>query len=182
MSNATGEFEIASLSKRSIRLSRSDTSTSTSARKLLTEEVKPLEFTLRFADGASLAVSVQGSGWEPSSWWRTFDAIKRLTSLPTDWDSYGGESLDVRAVRRSLGLFPVFVRPDVPDPTVVPTRNGGLQFEWHRAGIDLEIKVSPTGPITYFVADANAGTELEWEGAADREEIQLALTRLAQAS
>jgi hypothetical protein len=55
---------------------------------------------------------------------------------------------------------------DTPEPTVVPTREGGLQLEWRRSGVEFEIAVPPEGPITYLlVDDQHPDDDQEWEGA-----------------
>ena len=49
-----------------------------------------------------------------------------------------------------------------PPPSVVPTWDGGVQVEWHRNGVDLEIEVGPLGEVEYFFKSPN----LECEGQA----------------
>ena len=49
-----------------------------------------------------------------------------------------------------------------PPPTVVPTYEGGVQVEWHRNGVDLEIEISPDGNAEYFFS----GPSEEHEGPA----------------
>ena len=46
-----------------------------------------------------------------------------------------------------------------PPPSVVPTWEGGLQVEWHRNGVDLEIEVTPSGHIEYFFASPDVECE-----------------------
>lgn len=36
------------------------------------------------------------------------------------------------------------------NPSIVPTHRGGLQAEWHRKGVDLEIEVFEDGQVEYF--------------------------------
>jgi hypothetical protein len=52
---------------------------------------------------------------------------------------------------------------NAPIPDIVPTPTGGLQLEWHTAGIDLEVEIGPEGHISACYEDA-ADPEAEWEG------------------
>lgn len=177
MTNATGEFEIAALAGHSVHQPRSDTSKSRGLRHTLTAE-EPLRFELKFYNGDSFAVKMYGCGREPTSFWRVMDAVKRLAELPPSWDSYGAKPLSASSVRRIFGFLPALLVEDIPEPAVVPTNDGGLQFEWHHNGVDLEVKVPPVGPISHLFADTTAGTEQEFEGAFDRQLVESALVRL----
>ena len=180
MTSSTGEFAIAALAKRDVQPLRSSTAKAPEQRHTLSEETKPLHFSLTFATGERLGVDVSGSGEEPTSFWYVMDAFKRLAQLTSSWDSYGAKPLNASAVRRSFSLLPALLPEGAPEPTVVPTRDGGVQFEWHRSGVDLEIKVPPSGPIAYFFADATVGEEREWEGLFDRAAIRQAFERIGQ--
>jgi len=122
-----------------------------------------------------------GSGSEPTALWHVLGTLRRLAALPRGWDSYGAKPLTPTALRRMLGLLPLLLPDDAPEPSVVPTRDGGIQLEWHRRGIDFEVKVPPTGPISYLVADAGTGEEREWEGGLERDTISAAFARMSDA-
>jgi hypothetical protein len=85
-----------------------------------------------------------------------------LAGLRAGWDSYGAAALSPIAVQRVVNSFiEILVRDDVPIAAVVPTRVGGIQLEWHRRGMDVEIAVPPTGEIEYLVVDPGAGIDIE---------------------
>jgi hypothetical protein len=181
MTNATGEFRISAFSSQGIRVER-NVATHASPAQMLTKEPEPLSCQLGFANGDELQIVFQGSGHEPSSFWMVMDSIKRLAELPVGWNSYNSQPLSVQAVTRSFGLLPILLLDDVPTPAVVPTHDGGLQFEWHRSGVDFEVRVPPTGPVSYFFADANSGSEGEREGTMDPESVRAALAHISQAA
>jgi hypothetical protein len=112
-----------------------------------------LPFAITFRNGERVEVTLMANGEEPSSHWRIFDALQTLAGLDSNWDSYGASPLSPRAVRRSVGLLAVIVPGSAPEPTVVPTRDGGVQFEWHRRGIDVEVTVPPIGDISFLIGD-----------------------------
>ncbi|MEJ7810679.1 MAG: hypothetical protein WKG32_09760 [Gemmatimonadaceae bacterium] len=180
MTYATGEFAIAALSGLDIEPTGADTAQQRGVRHMLTDEPRPLDFELSFANGARIGMSLSGSGQEPSSLWRVLESFRRLSKLPAGWDSYGAQPLSATAVRRCFNLFSALLPDDAPEPTVIPTRDGGVQFEWHRRGIDLEVKVPSAGPISYLFVDANTGEEREDEGKLDLQVVQDAFARMSQ--
>ena len=101
--------------------------------------------------------------------------FRRLAGLRTGWDSYGAHALSPVAVQRAI----VLMRADLPVPAVVPTRAGGIQMEWHRHGIDVEINVPPTGDIEYLVVDPERGVVLESTGSTDQATLFSTLARIA---
>jgi hypothetical protein len=96
------------------------------------------------------------------SWFR--DVMVRLAlllSLPPGWDSYAANQVSFLALTRALTVLDLALFPDSPAPSIVPTRSGGLQLEWHRSGKDLEIEISPDGSIDVFGEDAETGESIE---------------------
>lgn len=71
----------------------------------------------------------------------TIDKLAELLALPVNWDSYGARAIDPKCALDALRLLGQVMHNDSPRPSVVPTNRGGVQLEWHSAGIDLEIDV-----------------------------------------
>jgi hypothetical protein len=137
-------------------------------------------FELEFVNGECLTVELVGSGEEPTSLWHVLTRIEHLSKLASGWDSYGAQPLDPRAVRRAFELFSLLLNENTPEPSVIPTRDGGLQFEWHRGGTDLEVTCDPMGAVTYYLADQTTGEEHEGGNGAVRQVVQDVLLRFAQ--
>lgn len=83
----------------------------------------------------------RGCGEEPA--WQTalLPQICRYLGLQTGWDSYTGQP-----IKLETGMFALKVLNDVmgaatPAPVAVPVGTGGIQFEWHLNGFDLEFYV-----------------------------------------
>ena len=81
-----------------------------------------------------------------------YPTLQAIAALPwqTDNWSFGATRTQNSAVAYMLGILIAVLDSQTPPPAVVPTWNGGVQVEWHRNGIDLEIEVDPEGDIEYF--------------------------------
>ena len=90
--------------------------------------------------------------------------LMQLLPLPQDWDSYGGLPVAPANVWAAWHVLTRLMREQLPLPALVPTRRGGVQIEWHRRGIDLEIEVLAAGRLLVSFEDAHSGEswEREW--------------------
>ena len=93
----------------------------------------------------------------------TFDAMVVLSK-----DSSVGNSMSRRfQLRIVAGMLTILIEvldSRTPPPSVVPTWNGGVQVEWHRNGVDLEIEVSPAGDAEYFFSSPDEEREgMAWD-------------------
>src|SRR5215204_1653145 len=71
-------------------------------------------------------------------------ALFKLSRLPVGWDGYSGQPMRMDTGFFALQVLEAVMRSRTPLPQIVPTPVGGVQFEWHERGIDLELHV--TGP------------------------------------
>ena len=100
----------------------------------------------------------------------TFEAMVRLYKhFPLDQPS--PSRIHIGMVASIMKLLIEILDNRTPPPNVVPTWEGGLQVEWHRNGVDLEIESNPNGHIEYFFSSQ----DVECEGDAWNE-----IERLAQ--
>lgn len=80
--------------------------------------------------------------------------IDSFASLEANWDSYGAEQIDPGVIdhaKRLIRSIALLVPDHTPAPSVVPTSRGGVQFEWHIGGVDVEIEIHPDGTIEYLL-------------------------------
>ncbi len=179
MTSATGEHSIAELSRRDVVPLNRTTRQGVDRQQLLTGEPRPIPFSINFPSGESVEVTLVRNGEEPSAHWLVFGALQRMARLAACWDSYSARPLSPKAVWRSVGLLTTLVPANAPEPTIVPTRDGGVQFEWHRRGIDIEVTIPPVGEVSYMVADSE--DEQEGEGIPDRGILGSAFARMSAA-
>jgi hypothetical protein len=108
------------------------------------------------------------SNWEPVAARRIFE----LMALPIGWDGYGGKPLARATAHIAINLLATVCREHTPTPSLVPMSGGGIQIEWHRGPIDLEISVCAPGQITVFYTDERQeGDGEEFDVVADYEPI-----------
>jgi hypothetical protein len=72
-----------------------------------------------------------------------------VLALPPNWNSYQAGTIDSKIVHEAMNFINAVLVPTSPAPRVVPLSSGGLQLEWHRKGVDLEV-VLDRGEAPYF--------------------------------
>lgn len=89
---------------------------------------------------------------EPHAMEWLYPTLRAMAALPWWTDNWGSGATrtQIRAMASMLEILVAILDSQAPPPAVVPTWNGGVQVEWHRSGIDLEIEVDPAGNIEYF--------------------------------
>ena len=73
--------------------------------------------------------------------------LNELAALPNDWDTYGASRITQKAIDAATIFLNVLYIDDGFRPQIVPTSRGGLQFEWHQNGYDIEIEFDADGVI-----------------------------------
>ncbi|HUY37003.1 MAG TPA: hypothetical protein VMV69_30070 [Pirellulales bacterium] len=102
-------------------------------------------------------------GGSDDPWVRpTVQGLARLVTLGPNWDSYGAPPIDVSRIQAAVDLLRAIMRPETPAPAVLATSSGGLQFEWHENGVDLEIEAGASRDFHVSFEDHHRGEV--WEG------------------
>jgi len=91
------------------------------------------------------------------------DGVK-LLALPFGWDQQSASPITATAIQAALEAMCHFMTDASPLPQWTPTRTGGVQLDWHQAGIDLEIEFSPSRPNGYAVFFDHQERFPEWDG------------------
>jgi hypothetical protein len=113
--------------------------------------------TPRSVHQGTVAHSKRAPDWLPEA----EEALRKLLSLPQNWNSYGALPIQPQNVQSAIQLLEKLVRSDTPRPIVTPTVRGGVQLEWHTRGIDLEIEIDPPGHYQVLFEDPKADVLLE---------------------
>jgi len=96
---------------------------------------------------------------EASPWLlEVLDELNELINLPDGWDSYDGVGTSIEVAVRALDFINVLLTAcaAMSQPQLTPLPEGGLQLEWHRPGLDLEIEFGfEEEPYFYFRDEAS---------------------------
>jgi hypothetical protein len=110
------------------------------------------------AGGRVAIFELRGARWADD----VASRLRELMRLPRDWDTYGGIAVKQTSAAQALWFLTRFLEPGSAAPWVVPLSDGGVQFEWHREGVDVEIVFSPEEGDEASVVDQIHG--VTWEG------------------
>ncbi len=117
----------------------------------------------------------------PPVWFNSLlTEIGQIGELEENWDSYGARPIDPRCAEATTNLLLSVLDPGTPKPCVVPTNRGGIQLEWHRAGVDLEVEIESPAQVHVFFEDHRAGTEEEITLTGDLRPLKRFLERLGE--
>jgi hypothetical protein len=104
----------------------------------------------------------------PSPWLKELsERFAAVRKLPDGWDGPSSVAVDPTLVGRiDRVLKDALAGVASPKlPFVVPSADGGLQIEWHRRDLDLEVFFSREGQVSALLEDRKGGVELERNGA-----------------
>jgi hypothetical protein len=116
----------------------------------------PEQFMIEFGNGYFLFDEA------PPRWFMPIlRKLCQLGDLPSNWNSYGASAIDpqIAAFGGTLALALLNERDSLPE--VVPTSRGGVMFEWHENGVDLEIDVR--SPSKVHIAFESGDIEEDFE-------------------
>ncbi len=143
-------------------------------------DTPPGRRTLRLPFGKEESVVV-GIVVDPPAWVKQMvESVGELLHLGLDWDSYGARPVDPNCVVAAFNLAFSTFRDDTPAPSVVPTSRGGLQFEWHTGGIDLEIEFLSATRVCGLFEDPTNGIAWEKDLTFDLRPVVDAISTLSQ--
>ena len=86
---------------------------------------------------------------------------ERLNALPDRLEQMGLSGRLAVPTRETLDhaaeVFAALVTTGLQVPDIVPTPNGGVQFEWHTTVFDLEVDVSGPREVDVYLVDVKTG-------------------------
>ncbi len=100
----------------------------------------------------------------PAWVYSTLRASARLLLLPFNWDREGAPPIQVSAISSAFKALWRFMEEGSSIPQWTPTREGGVQLDWHENGIDLEIAFDPNGSDGEAVFADHRNPAADWDG------------------
>lgn len=124
---------------------------------LMYDSEKAFSFILELARSV-----IRGSATTEPAWLRpVIEDLESLSRLKENWDTYGAPRINDGCIKDALSLLEEVQGDSSPAPSCVPTSEGGIQLEWHRNGVDLEIEISPQGTVEVYFR--NPRVPEEWD-------------------
>ena len=106
----------------------------------------------------------------------------KLAALPERLEQMGWNNQLAVPTRETLDhaadVFAALVMPTLPDPDIVPTPNGGVQFEWHTTVFDMEVDVSGPREVDAYLVNAKTGERFDFVDLGSTQDLQLVKTTL----
>jgi hypothetical protein len=87
------------------------------------------------------------------------ERVESMISLDDWWDRSGARAVTFEAFERALQVLSDTMSDDSVAPHFVPVGDGGIQLEWHCAGVDLEVYIEPDGRVSAWCREGSR----EWE-------------------
>jgi hypothetical protein len=125
-----------------------------------------------------LIVEVRGS--VSHSLRASVEDVLDLLDLPPRWNSYSAKPIAVPIVIRVIQLLADLLNSEVPSPLIVPRVRGGIQLEWHTAGVDIEVYVDSPETITFFAGRHGEEEVVEQALAGHEEELKTWLHQISR--
>lgn len=127
---------------------------------------------------------LESHSWEAQQdpWRKEFTSkLIELASLPAGWDDAGSSPVRRSAIEIALRFLDSDLVRDLPTkPSIVPTVDGNLVFEWHTEHMDLTLEPRPDWWTTnFYVLDNETGEESEGLVAEQLPRLTTAFQKLA---
>ncbi len=108
----------------------------------------------------------------------TIQAFIDLLQLPQNWDGYGAVQVREQLAQQALMVLVEVMENDAPSPSVVPLSDGGVQIEWHRRGLNIEIEFPADEAPGYCYYEDDGDLESEGRVSRNYERIQAYIATL----
>ena len=107
------------------------------------------------------SLMISGSGQEPA-WARpAFSKMQELVDLEPGWDGYDAVPIRAGSIMKAALVLVETMTSDTNEPWIVPTVHGGIQMEWHKSQVDLEIEIKPDETASVFFVNDREGREVD---------------------
>ncbi len=104
---------------------------------------------------------LSGSGQRPSWAQPAFSKRQELVNLEPGWDSHDAVPVRADSVLAAVSTLFETMASDTETPWIVPTVHGGIQMEWHKSQVDLEIEIKPDRTVSVFYVNEQDGRQLD---------------------
>lgn len=157
----------------------------------LTRQIVPVPVTTGSPGAAIRSVSAPLLSFEnfrrhyeigPDEEWQisVVEKLVEFSNLPNDWDGYGSPPVKWDAGMFALNVLSRVMLARTPAPQVVPSPTGGVQLEWHLAGVDLEFHIAAPYDCELWLEDHRTGRVVSASVTDDLSGLQEAVAMLSR--
>jgi hypothetical protein len=98
---------------------------------------------------------------DASPWYgEALDRISGLTALAVGWNGHDAREVKADMAIDAAKFLAKVAFPGIAAPSITPLAEGGLQVEWHRGGLDIEVAFTDDEPGVYIVEREGGEVEL----------------------
>ena len=119
-----------------------------------------LKVTIR-REGPNISAEIHATATMPRSFVPAIHGIVDLLTLQPGWNSYSAKPIPAPNAVRAVQLLAEFLDTATPPPVIVPTVHGGIQLEWHRNGVDIEIYIESPEDVSFFAQQVGSVKSVE---------------------
>jgi len=127
----------------------------------------------------AVKIRLHGFSANPAVLVAALRSLYSLTELRTGWNSYAARPIQPDVIDHVARWIPTLLQQTTPEPAIVPRVRGGLQLEWHRNGVDLEIYVDSPTDIRFEAEDSKSGQTAEATLAGNEELLNTWISRIS---
>lgn len=107
------------------------------------------------------------------------ERLRQLLQLPIGWDGYQSQPISPPTAQFVTDVLRSVMVSQTPAPAIVPVSGGGLQVEWHRSGLDIELYVAKPHQTELYVSFSD-GCDVEYKLTSDFGALSNVLAMLAK--
>ena len=107
------------------------------------------------------SVVISGSQEKPPWVQPAFSKMQELVNLEPGWDSHDAAPVVDDSVVAAVEILSQTMSSDTKTPWIVPTVRGGIQIEWHKSQVHLEIEIKPDRTAFFFYVNEQDEREFE---------------------
>lgn len=133
-------------------------------------------YTLSNQGYVSVTAQKDASDWIQA----VLNRLRSISELTDDWDGYGSPAPERQTLIAALEVLRQFMPTSVATPAVAPTTVGGVQFEWHQGGWDIEVEVLPDGRAVAWGENISSQETFHGSVEESREDLVLHLKQLTK--
>lgn len=111
---------------------------------------------------------------------QVIDSANEILRLEDGWAGPGSVAPTAQVVLRALEALNELAVRSLLRPQLLPTVDGGVQFEWHVRGLDVELSFLPWGESDVYIYHQESGEEQAGDLSEHSQIVRMVVRQLAE--